>query len=95
MQRRHLLVILGGAGTVLLAGCSPSKAPAQTLTAQEKSEFQTALLDGDATIVGRLLSAKPGLVNAPNDAGETPLKVANRMGNQELADVIKRHGGRE
>jgi ankyrin repeat protein len=51
--------------------------------------------EGDATIVDRLLSAKPNLANVKNDRDETPLKVAEKADNQELADTIRKHGGHE
>jgi hypothetical protein len=39
--------------------------------------------------------AKPCLANAKSESGETPLKVANQKGDQELADVLKKHGAQE
>jgi hypothetical protein len=74
-------------------GCGKSKVEAPS--ANDVTEFHNAVQEGDATIVERLLSAKPNLVNAPNERGETPLKVAKQKNNDELADVITKHGGHE
>ena len=84
-------VCLAGLG---LAGCGRKAAP-PTPTATEVSEFHAAVQDGDAAIVDRLLRAKPYLVNAKNQNGETPLKVANEKGNQDVADLLRKNGGQE
>lgn len=76
-----------------LVGCKRSAAPPPS--DQERTEFFAAVQEGDATIVDRLLSAKPNLANVKNDSGETPLKVAEKADNQELADTIRKHGGHE
>ena len=79
--------------TLLPIGCG-KKPPAQ-LSANDIQEFHAAVQDGDATIVDRLLRAKPALVNAKNAAGETPLAVAKRQTESDVADTIHKHGGRE
>ena len=76
-----------------ISGCG--KAKTVPPSANDVAEFQTAVQDGDAMVVDRLLKAKPALVNVPNQNGETPLKVAKQKNNDELADVIKKHGGHE
>jgi ankyrin repeat protein len=76
-----------------LAGCGKAKVAAPS--ANDVTEFHAAVQDGDATIVDRLLKAKPSLVNAPNQNGETPLKVAKQKSNDELVEVIQKHGGHE
>jgi len=78
---------------VPIAGCGRS-APVRP-SQQETQEFQTALTDGDAAIVDRLLSAKPALANVRDQQGKTPLKYARERGDEELAQVIERHGGKE
>jgi hypothetical protein len=45
--------------------------------------------------VDRLIRAKPALVNAPNQNGETPLKVAGQRGSEDVADLLRKHGGHE
>jgi ankyrin repeat protein len=75
-----------------LVGCKRSAPPPPT--EQERTEFFAAVQEGDATIVDRLLSAKPNLANAKNDQGQTALSVAQQAGNDELAETVKRHGGR-
>ena len=76
-----------------LAGCG--KAKPVPPSANDVAEFQSAVQDGDAMVVDRLLKAKPALVNVPNQNGETPLKVAKQQNNDELAEVIQKHGGHE
>jgi ankyrin repeat protein len=58
-------------------------------------EFYAAVQDGDGEIVRRLLQAKPYLANAKNASGQTPLAFAKQKGNEEVADVISKAGGRE
>ena len=87
------VALLGCVVVVGAAGCSKStvEPPNQT----EISEFQTALQDGDADIVDRLIKAKPSLVNTPDPSGKMPLTVANEKGATEVADVLKKHGAHE
>jgi len=79
--------------SLLLFGCG-KKAPPQ-MSQNDIQEFHAAVQDGDAAIVDRLLSAKPALVNAKNAAGETPLTVAKRQSESDVADTIRKHGGKE
>ena len=80
--------------TVLFGpGCGKAKVEAPS--SNDVSEFHAAVQDGDAAVVDRLLKAKPALVNAPNQNGETPLKVAKQKNNDELAEVIQKNGGHE
>lgn len=85
------LALLGG--MALLQGCKPS--PPQPPSAHEVQEFRNAVNDGDALIVDRLLAAKPGLVNVRDETGKTPLTVARERGDDEMAQVLSRHGGRD
>jgi hypothetical protein len=80
-----------GIAAPLLIGCG-KKAAAPQATPTEISEFFSALQDGDAEIVSRLLKAKPYLANTKNESGETPLQVAKKKDNQELVDVLKKNG---
>lgn len=75
---------------VLTAGCGKPKAA--QLTDTEVKEFFTAVEDGDAAIVERLIKAKPALVNARNENGQTPLQVATQRNNEEVADVLRKNG---
>ena len=43
----------------------------------------------------RWLLARGADPNTPNFEGKTPLKVAVETGQQEIADLLRRHGGRE
>lgn len=78
---------------MLMSGCG--KKSATPPSAHEVQEFHAAVLDGDAAIVDRLLRAKPDMANARNAAGETPLAVAKKQPESDVADVIKKHGGHE
>ncbi len=77
------------------AGCGRKAATETAASANEVSEFHAALQDGDADIVRRLLQAKPYLANVKNQSGQTPLAVAKQKGNDELAGVISKAGGKE
>ena len=79
--------------SLLPFGCG--KKPPPALSQNDVQEFHAAVQDGDAAIVDRLLRAKPALVNAKNAAGETPLAVAKRQTESDVADTIRKHGGRE
>ena len=91
MLRR--LLVAASLFCMVFAACG-RKAPAPP-TSTEVQEFFAALQDGDASIVDRLLRAKPELANAHNSAGESALAVAKRQTESDVADVIRRHGGHE
>lgn len=78
---------------VVSLGTGCAKSPPPPPSQQEVQEFRNALNDGDAAIVDRLLSAKPGLVNVRDESGRTPLAVAEEKGDEEMAQVLRRHGG--
>ena len=83
------LAVSGVVGT----GCrKPAPTPP---SATEVQEFQSALNDGDAAIVDRLLSAKPGLVHVRDAQERTPLAIAKLRDDTEMEQVIRRHGGKE
>lgn len=93
MSRRRALAWIFFSG--LLAGCAPKQPQAPPdPKSTEVVEFHAALRDGDVDIISRLLSAKPYLVNARNEQGQSPLQVAEQSGNQELADLIRKRGGK-
>ena len=92
MDRRTFLT--GLMGGLIAAGCGTAKtaaAPSET----DVQEFFSALQDGDTEIVRRLLQAKPGLANAKNANGQTPLQIAKQKGHEELVDLLKKHGATE
>jgi hypothetical protein len=97
MKRRLLslgLALLAAACVAIaVPGCGKPKP--QPPSATEVQEFQNALNDGDAAIVDRLLSAKPGLVNIRDSQGRTPLAQAKAREDSEMVQVIERHGGKE
>jgi ankyrin repeat protein len=80
-------------GSVALIGCGKKSGPATNPT--EVKEFWDAMADGDSSIIDRLIRAKPYLANAKNDSGQTPLAYAKAKGDEELADVLQKAGGKE
>lgn len=93
MRLKSVLFALCGLCSMVMVGCGKSEAPPPTQV--EVQEFFAAVQEGDAVIVDRLLKAKPNLANAKNSAGETPLQVARKQNNEELAEVLKKHGAKE
>ncbi|HSV72179.1 MAG TPA: ankyrin repeat domain-containing protein [Chthonomonadales bacterium] len=80
----------------LAPGCSPRGGEgAAAPSVREVQEFHSAVVDDDAIIVERLLTARPALVNARNEQGQTPLQVANQRGAHEAANVLRDHGAEE
>lgn len=92
-MNRRMFIGLSAAAVLGMMGCGKRKVEPPSET--EESEFQTAVQDGDADIVDRLLRAKPALVNIPDSTGKMPLTVANEKGATELADVLRKHGAHE
>lgn len=93
--RLILAVVLIAGPWVIVGPTGCSKPRPAVLNATEIQEFQNAMNDGDAAIVDRLLSAKPGLVNVRDAQGRTPLQQARERDDAELIQVIERHGGKE
>lgn len=77
---------------VFLGGCRKATPPPAP-SAHEIQEFRDALRDGDAAIVDRLLAARPGLVNVRDEQGRTPLAEAMERGDEEMVQVLRKHGG--
>ena len=50
---------------------------------------------GHTEMVKWLLAHGATDVNVPNYEGKTPLKVAVERDNQEIAEVLREHGGKE
>ena len=78
-----------------LSLCGCGKPVAKTVTPHEVSEFHSVVRDGDALIVERHLAAKPGLVNARDENGKSPLAAAREAGHDDVADVLRKHGAAE
>jgi hypothetical protein len=97
MRRRSLTALAAlcvvSWGLTVQIGCA-TKPPAPPST-HEVQEFQDAVNDGDSAIVDRLLSAKPGLVNVLDAQGRTPLGQARARNDDEMVEVLRRHGGKE
>ena len=95
MNRRQALIQMA-CGLIVVSGCGGKKAaPESSSNPTEVKEFFDAVNDGDASIVSRLLKAKPYLANAKNDQGQTPLAVAKAKGDEELISAIQKAGGKE
>lgn len=96
MNTRRWLLVGACAAALFAAGCGKKAPPEDTAArANEVSQFFSAVQDGDAAIVQRLIQAKPYLVNAKDAQGDTALKVAEQKGNDEVADVLRKNGARE
>ena len=77
---------------IALVGCGKV---APSFTSHEKSEFLTAVNDGDSDVVDQLLIEKPGLVNIRDQNNQTPLDIAEKQNNSDMIAVLKKHGGKE
>ena len=82
---------------LVLAGCHHPAAStsAAAPAASDVTEFDSAVRDGDTSIIGRLLKAKPEMINAKDETGKTPLTIATEKGDQEMADYLRHHGAHE
>lgn len=89
----RMSLLLAASLVLVLAGCG--KPAAKTVTAHEVSEFHSVVRDGDAAIVERHLAAKPGLANAKDENGKSPLAAAREAGHDDVADVLRKHGAAE
>src|SRR5216684_1915418 len=76
-----LMLALLACATVI-AGCSRR----QTLA------IHVAAAHGDLHAVREILAKEPGLVNAPNDGGWTPLHFASRWGDSAVVACLLDHG---
>jgi ABC-type glycerol-3-phosphate transport system substrate-binding protein len=95
MVRFSTLAIVGCAAVIGLAGCGHKTASTVTPAASDVTEFDSAVRDGDTDIVSRLIKAKPEMVNAKDENGKTPVTIATEKGDQEMANLLRRHGGHE
>jgi len=59
------------------------------------SALHGAIMYGHTEMVKWLLAHGATDVNVPNYEGKTPLKVAVERDNQEIAEVLREHGGKE
>jgi ankyrin repeat protein len=80
---------------LVLAGCHHPTASTAVPAASDVTEFDSAVRDGDTDIIGRLIKAKPEMINAKDENGKTPLTIATEKGDKEMADYLRKHGGHE
>ena len=83
------------AAFILMAGCHHQTTPTAAPSASEVAEFDSAVRDGDTSIVSRLIKAKPEMINAKDENGKTPLTIATEKGDQAMADLLRRPGAHE
>jgi ankyrin repeat protein len=81
--------------TLAGAGCGRKGASTAPPSASDVAEFDSAVRDGDTSIVSRLISAKPEMINAKDENGKTPVTIATEKGDQEMIALLRRHGGHE
>ena len=95
MANSKTLAIVACAAVVAMAGCQHPSASTVVPLASDVAEFDSAVRDGDTTIISRLIKAKPEMINAKDESGKTPLSIANEKGDTEMANLLRRHGGHE
>jgi ankyrin repeat protein len=95
MAHSKILAGVAMAAFLLMAGCHHETVSTAAPSAGDVSEFDSAVRDGDTSIVSRLIKAKPEMINAKDENGKTPLTIATEKGDQEMADLLRRHGGHE
>jgi ankyrin repeat protein len=78
----------------VLAGCHHPTAATSTAVpaASDVTEFDSAVRDGDTAIIGRLIKAKPEMINAKDENGKTPLTIATEKGDQEMIVYLRDRG---
>ena len=94
-SRAMVSALLGCVAALLVFGCHKKQAAPVEADASSVTEFDSAVRDGDTDIVSRLITAKPEMVNAPDETGKTPLKIATEKGDTDMANLLRRHGGHE
>jgi len=82
----RLLAVVGAGGFVV------SAIVVFIILAIEASGFQPAVRHGDMARVRRMLAEEPGLVNARDRLGLTPLQSAARIGNAKMAELLVAKG---
>lgn len=97
MAKAEYRVGIAVVAVLALAGCHHQTAPTATAapSASDVTEFDSAVRDGDTTVIGRLLKAKPEMINAKDENGKTPVTIATEKGDQEMATYLRNHGGHE
>ena len=78
----------------VLAGCHHPPASTSTAVpaASDVTEFDSAVRDGDTAIIGRLIKAKPEMINAKDENGKTPLTIATEKGDKEMIVYLRDRG---
>ena len=83
------------AALIVVFGCGQKATPAAAPSASDVTEFDSAVRDGDTSIVSRLLKAKPEMVNAKDESGKTPVTIATEKSDTDMVNLLKKHGGHE
>ena len=89
------LAILALAALIGATGCRNKAATRAEPKASDVAEFDSAVRDGDTDIIGRLLQAKPEMLNAKDPNGKTPVTLATDKGDTETASFLRKKGGHE
>ena len=89
------LAFVGCAGLGLLAGCGHRGTSTTVPSTSDVTEFDSAVRDGDTDVVSRLIKAKPEMINAKDETGKRPVTIATEKGDQEMANLLRRHGGHD
>jgi len=95
MAGSKTIALLALAALLGAAGCGHKATPAAAPSPSDVAEFDSAVRDGDTDIIVRLLNAKPGMINAKDVSGKTPVAIATEKGDTEMANLLRKHGGHE
>jgi len=88
---KHILITTIAA--VFLVGCGESQPPKPPTAKAPDISIHDAARDGNIEAVKQHIAAGTD-VNAKTNAGMTPLSVANVFDRTEIADLLRKHGGK-
>ena len=78
---------------VLVVGCGEAQPPETPTVKAPDISIRQAAYDGNIEAVKQHIAAGTD-VNAKTNAGMTPLSVANVFDRTEIADLLRKHGGK-
>ena len=88
---KHILITTIAA--VLVVGCGESQPPEPPTAKAPDISIHDAVNEGNIEAVKQHIAAGTD-VNAKTNAGMTPLSLANVFDRTEIADLLRKHGGK-
>ena len=88
---KHILITTIAA--VLVVGCGESQPPKPPTAKAPDISIHDAVNEGNIEAVKQHIAAGTD-VNAKTNAGMTPLSLANVFDRTEIADLLRKHGGK-